>query len=232
MCAKDFVLNSNESRVNNTEIVLPGGNSVELLGTYGGDLLHATSAWTSTVRELTDEKLARIPQLLKFLADEEHGTPFEKSSLHFLVKVDTATHIHLLKHRAGVSINGESARYGELKQDKFLIPADWPKEYQDYMEVHLNDVYKKYHEVLGYLEKQLGDRERAKESARFLLPYANQTWMDVMFNFRSFIHFYFLRSAPDAQKEIRDLSNAMLQLIKDTGEFNESLEAFDLWTNQ
>jgi hypothetical protein len=32
-------------------------NIVELLGHYGNDLTHACSAWTSTSRELTDEKI-------------------------------------------------------------------------------------------------------------------------------------------------------------------------------
>jgi thymidylate synthase ThyX len=100
-------------------------NQVELLGHYGDDQIHACSAWTSTSRELTEEKIKRIPKLLKMLASEGHHTPFEKSSLHFLVTVDQATHIHLLKHRIGVSINGESARYKELKEDKTYIPPDW-----------------------------------------------------------------------------------------------------------
>src|SRR5699024_3283052 len=90
-------------------------NKVELIGYYGSDITHAQSAWTSTVRDLTEEKLNRVDKLLKYLAEEGHHTPFEKSSLHFLVTVDQATHIHLLKHRVGVSINGESARYKELK---------------------------------------------------------------------------------------------------------------------
>ncbi len=100
-------------------------NSVELLGHYGSDTVHAQSAWTSTSRDLTEDKLARIDKLLKMLASEGHHTPFEKSGLHFLVNVDQATHIHLLKHRVGVSINGESARYKELKQDKMMWPSDW-----------------------------------------------------------------------------------------------------------
>ena len=85
-------------------------NSVELLGHYGNDTIHAQSAWTSTSRDLTEDKLSRVGKLLKMLASEGHHTPFEKSGLHFLVNVDQATHIHLLKHRVGVSINGESAR--------------------------------------------------------------------------------------------------------------------------
>jgi thymidylate synthase ThyX len=91
-------------------------NKVELLGYYGSDLIHAQSAWTSTSRDITDEKKARVGKLLKMLASEGHHTPFEKSSLHFLVTVDQATHIHLIKHRIGVSILGrkrakESARF-------------------------------------------------------------------------------------------------------------------------
>jgi thymidylate synthase ThyX len=100
-------------------------NKVELIGYYGSDTTHAQSAWTSTSRQLSKDKLVRIPNLLKMLADNGHHTPFEKSSLHFLVTCDQASHIHLLKHRIGVSINGESARYKELKEDKFYLPEDW-----------------------------------------------------------------------------------------------------------
>ena len=91
-------------------------NRVELIGYYGDDIVHACSAWTSTSRELNDEKIKRIGKLLNMLATNGHHTPFEKSSLHFLVDTDIASHIHLLKHRIGVSINGESARYKEIKE--------------------------------------------------------------------------------------------------------------------
>ena len=85
-------------------------NSVELLGHYGGDETHALSAWTSTSRDLTDDKRNRMDKLLNMLASAGHHTPFEKSSLHFLVCTDIASHIHILKHRIGVSVNAESAR--------------------------------------------------------------------------------------------------------------------------
>ena len=65
-------------------------NSDELLGYYGNDQVHACSAWTSTSRDLTEDKIQRIPKLLKMLADAGHHTPFEKSSLHFLVNSDIA----------------------------------------------------------------------------------------------------------------------------------------------
>jgi hypothetical protein len=53
-------------------------NKVELLGHYGGDITHGLSAWTSTFRDLTQDKLDRLPAMLKYLAEHEHETPFEK----------------------------------------------------------------------------------------------------------------------------------------------------------
>jgi thymidylate synthase (FAD) len=188
-------------------------NSVELMGWYGSDETHALSAWTSTSRDLTDEKRERIPQLLQMLAKNGHHTVFEKSSLHFLVTVDTSAHVHLLKHRIGLSINGESARYKELKDDKYYVPSDWPLEEQDRYIAFMEDALARYHETLKRLVDSGMSRKRAKESARFYLPYGNQITMDVMFNWRSFNHFLGLRLKPDAQLEIRNLAAQMLELV-------------------
>ena len=99
-------------------------NTVELLGYYGSDAIIAQSAWTSTSRDLSAEKIERIPKLLVQLWSQEHETPYEKATVHFLVNCDIASHIHLLKHRMA-NINGESARYKELKEDKIYLPEDW-----------------------------------------------------------------------------------------------------------
>jgi thymidylate synthase (FAD) len=208
-------------------------NKVELVGWYGGDEAHALSAWTSTSRDLTKDKQDRIPKLLKMLAENGHETPFEKSSLHFLVTVDTATHIHLLKHRIGVSINAESARYKELRDDKYVVPDDWPMIEKAKYIAFMEDAIMRYHETLQRLVESGMDRKRAKESARFYLPYGNQVTMDVMFNWRSFKHFLDLRMKSDAQLEVRDLAQKMLQLVNDIpGEpFKHTIEAFGLSEN-
>lgn len=161
-------------------------NTVKLLGYYGSDETHACSAWVSTSRELTEDKRARIPKMLKSLADAGHHTVFEKSALHFLVNSDIASHIHLLKHRIGVSINAESARYKELKEDKFYLPEDWITSQIEVScnNTRINETYSAktwdailrnytdlgndlYHKCVADLEPILG-RKRAKESARFL----------------------------------------------------------------
>lgn len=201
-------------------------NKVELIGIYGSDETHALSAWTSTSRELTEEKVNRIPNLIKMLAENGHHSVFEKSSLHFLVTTDIATHIQLLKHRIGVSINAESARYKELKEDKFYVPVDWnEEEINDYISF-MEDAYSKYHEMLNRLVSRGVSRKRAKESARFYLPYGNQIVADIMFNFRSFMHFQGLRNSPDAQVEIKDLANNMLSLVRESNRFEHSIKAF------
>lgn len=209
-------------------------NKVELLGHYGSDETHAISAWTSTSRELTDAKKGRIPKLLTMLATEGHETPFEKSTLHFLVTVDQATHIHLLKHRIGVSINGESARYKELKEDKFLLPNDWDgdkvlKDYADLLHHYSNVTNELYHECLEALTPTLG-RKRAKESARYFKMFNSQITMDISFNFRSFVHFLRLRNSEHAQKEVRELAQEMLKLVKEIegNPFEHTIKAFEL----
>jgi flavin-dependent thymidylate synthase len=223
-------------------------NTVELIGWYGSDEVHAQSAWTSTNRDLTPEKVERIPNLLEMLAENGHETPFEKSSLHFLVTCDQASHIHLLKHRIGVSINAESARYKELKEDKFYVPEDWddipyngypnyPFMFKDgtkldWIEI-LNNYTKignqLYHDCLDDLTPILG-RKRAKESARFFKTMNSQITMDVMFNFRSFVHFQMLRNHHDAQLEIADIAQNMLMLVKNIEgkPFEHTLKAFKL----
>jgi thymidylate synthase (FAD) len=206
-------------------------NSVELVGYYGGDKSHALSAWTSTSRELTPDKIGRIPSLLEMLADNGHGTPFEKSSLHFLVTSDIATHIHMLKHRIGVSINGESARYKELNDDKAYIPPDWPDEWAYKLDTHIQHSFELYHECIDSLVNFYGfNRKRAKESARLFNPYSTQLTCDVMFNFRSFAHFCHLRAKPDAQLEVREVAREMIRLVAviEGNPFENSLRVWGL----
>lgn len=206
-------------------------NKVELVGFYGSDESHALSAWTSTSRDLTEEKRGRMDKLLNMLAKDGHHSVFEKSALHFLITVDIVTHYQILKHRIGVSINAESARYKELKDDKFYVPSDWDQsdqqEYIEYVEAALN----KYHTKLAELKAKGVPAKRAKESARFYLPCGNQLTMDCMFNFRSFMHFQGLRYDEGAQLEIHNVAKDMLKLVADTNQFTLSLNAFGYTTD-
>jgi len=218
-------------------------NTVELLGYYGSDEIIACSAWTSTSRELTEDKKARIPKLINMLWRDGHETPFEKATVHFLVNTEIASHIHILKHRIS-SLNAESARYKELKEDKYFLPEDWKgiqisdngealntpsDDWHQRLAEYTEEGNRLYHACLADLEPVLG-RKRAKESARFFKTYNSQITADVMFNWRSFAHFLNLRNKPDAQLEIREIAATMLEQVKNIegNPFKLTLEAFGL----
>ena len=214
-------------------------NKIEIIGHYGSDELIACSAWTSTSRNLTEEKRNRIPQMIKRLWEDGHETCFEKGIVHFLVDTDIASHIHLLKHRIS-SMNAESARYKELKEDKFIIPDDWEgikadqdeesfrysfeyfgqrielfdESWSNILEEYTNFGNALYHKCLEDLEPVLG-RKRAKESARFFKTYNSQIQADISFNMRSFANVLKLRDSEHAQKEIREIAQAMVSAVKD-----------------
>lgn len=205
-------------------------NIVELLGHYGSDEVIACSAWTSTSRNLTEDKKARIPKLIDMLWSNGHETPFEKGMVHFLVDTEIASHIHLLKHRIS-SLNAESARYKELKEDKIFIPDDFPNKWKQKLFTFSQEANKMYHLCLEDLEQTLG-RKRAKESARFFKTYNSQIQADIMFNMRSFANFLKLRNSEHAQKEIREIAQNMLDLVSNIegNPFEHSLSVFSKCT--
>ena len=203
-------------------------NTVELLGYYGSDEVIACSAWTSTSRELDAKKKQRIPKLINMLWTNGHETPFEKGNVHFLVNCDIASHIHLLKHRLS-SLNAESARYKELKEDKYFIPDDWDAHWQTKLADFVQTGNVLYHQCIAALEPSLG-RVRAKESARFFKTYNSQIQADITFNMRSFANFQKLRNSEHAQVEIREVAAKMLELVEgiEGNPFKCTLEAFKL----
>lgn len=227
-------------------------NKIEFVGFYGSDELIALSAWTSTSRELDDQKKSRIPAMLDTLWSANHETPFEKATIHFLVDTEIASHIHLLKHRIS-SLNGESARYKELKEDKYYIPEDWKniisteslyihEEGENGKEISWKQGEKwstilqeyteignyLYHHALEDLTLVLG-RKRAKESARFFKTYNSQIQADISFNMRSFANFIKLRNSEHAQLEIREIAQQMWDLVqtKTYGHFENTLRVID-----
>lgn len=169
------------------------------------------------------------------------NTPFERGIVEFNITCDTASHIHLIKHRLA-NINGESARYKEIKEDRYLLPEDW-KGIKSSDELHSlygddwfqilesytqlgNDLY---HKSIKDLTPILG-RKRAKESARFFKTYNSQLTLSVMMNMSCFYNFYTLRSDSAAQLEIQGIAREMLKVIENIegNPFKHTLEAFNI----
>lgn len=225
-------------------------NSVELIGWYGGDKAIARAAWTSTSADVnlkTDEQIRDllVNKLWNNGTGKFHKTPFERGLVEFNVVLDQASHIHCLKHRLA-NINGESARYKELRNDKYYIPEDWGdikatslsgpylkkhngKNWLQILETHTKISDELYHAALTDLTKELG-RKRAKESARFFKTFNSQITLSIMMNMSCFYNFYNLRADSAAQLEIQNIAKMMLSEIRNIeGEpFKFTLEAFGL----
>ena len=202
-------------------------NTVHLLRYAGGDESHAEAAWAST-GGMTEEKRSRMPGLIMQLgtSDPRHTVPFEHSWIQFAITCDTASHIQILKHRT-LSVNAESARYKEYTADKYYIPEDWDVLNKNFLAVKTQDAYRHYH---CHIANNEHDRKRAKESARYFLPYAIQVNLVVSGNFHAYANFWKLRNSDQAQLEIHQISAEMLRLVKETtnDSFRHSLDAWGL----
>lgn len=167
------------------------------------------------------------------------NTPFERGIVEFNITADVASHIHIIKHRH-LSVNGESARYKELKEDRYLLPQDWDgircsdelhslfgNDWLEILESYTKLGNDLYHKAVNDLTPTLG-RKRAKESARYFKTYNSQITLSVMTNMSCFHNFYTLRADDAAQLEIQDIANQMLDCIKgiEGNPFKYTLEAF------
>lgn len=241
-------------------------NKVELLDYMGSDKSHALSAWASTffdlgiglpknpkmrVDQIVDYILTKsnrmrgVEDLLRYLANENHESPFRMSSFMFGMTTDISTHIQKLKHAVILEAeNAESAKYKELKEDKFYIPEDWSyfniedvnmlnkyncNTYEQLLFQKSNELNEIYHACLKDGRKYLGDK-RAKETSRFFKMYNSQINSINKFSFAGIMTFYNKRTVDFAQEEIKHVAKSMVEQIKNIeGEpFKYSLKAFGL----
>jgi flavin-dependent thymidylate synthase len=227
-------------------------NKVELISWHNGDRGIARAAWTSTNIDVDSKTDLQIEDLIVNKlwnngTGKPHKTPFERGIVEFNITCEQASHIHMIKHRLA-NINGESARYKELKEDKFYLPEDWweirvtpdvkddleypQEEYMDWF--HALELYtelgnKLYHKALAQLTPILG-RKRAKESARFFKTMNSQLTLSVMMNMSCFQNFVTLRADDAAQKEIHEIADMMVEAVENIegNPFKHTLKAFGI----
>lgn len=243
-------------------------NSVELIDYMGSDRLHGLAAWSSTFLEfgvdMPDDPHLRVDELVNhilnngkkkrsledligYLAEHSHNSPFRFSSFVFGMTTDISTHIQKLKHKVLLEAeNGESARYKELTADNFYLPEDWnvpavnfsTEDVSYTQEKTWNEILSKYtevgnqlyHEAIKQLTPVLG-KKRTKETARFFKTYNSQINTLNKFSFDGIIQFHHKRGdSTVAQTEIAFVANEMVRLVKNipNNPFEYSLKAFGL----
>jgi thymidylate synthase (FAD) len=110
----------------------------------------------------------------------------------------------LVRHRIA-SYDQESQRFSAVEREDFIVPPS----------IQSNpEALKLYDEIMKRSVeafKKLKELEIPKEDARFVLPQSIGTKLVVTANARSLMHFFWQRTAPQAQWEIRELAELMLK---------------------
>lgn len=159
-------------------------------------------------------------QLIRYLIQHEHWSPFEMVQLKFFIKAPLFVVQQFLRHRA-FSFNQESARYSVL-QDEYYIPASFraqdTKNKQGSVEAEfdpsLREVYIQTVDQAFDFYRHLLDQGVAREMARMVLPSCTYTRLYVRGDLRNWLHFLKLRLDSHAQWETRQYAEAILELIR------------------
>ena len=183
----------------------------------------------STKGEEADKKL------INYMMKHNHGTPFEHVVYTFHIKCPIFVARQWFRHRIG-SFNEISGRYVELDTN-FWVPTSWRSNNQEnkqssgpsgFTPVEAEKLYRKYHSVLdlsSMIYEELLEAGVAREQARAILPIGTYTEFYWTVNARSLFNFLSLRTAPDAQQEMRDWAIAVEKLVEDTAP--QTFEAYN-----
>lgn len=152
-----------------------------------------------------------------------HYGPWEHPQISFAVKgVSRVTMAQITRHRH-LTFDVQSMRYVDFSDSdrKVAMPRSLedPEHFsRETGEVELDESDREWHEV--QYSKYVNEAFRAyenmvedgvpKEDARFILPLGTVVNMTISGNARTFLHLLDMRRAADAQWEIRELSEALL----------------------
>lgn len=155
---------------------------------------------------------AQIKRLIYQLKDSNHTSTWEHVSFTFAIEgISRVVSHELVRHRIGCSYSQRSQRYCAEGECDFIEPNTISnKRDKAPDDIFWASVCNAKDEYKDLLEEGI-----PKEDARYVLPNATATRMIVTMNARSLLHFFNLRCCNRAMREIRELANTMLELVKD-----------------
>lgn len=205
--------------------------TVELVKASASDSDVVWAARVSTAGEQSieaaDQDPARSAGLIRYLLRSRHGTPFEHTSLTFLITAPIFVFREFMRHRT-FSYNEESGRYRELSPvfyvpgpDRRLVQHGKPGAYE-----FIEGTAEQYEQVVSATRtacrtayaayQQMLVAGVAREVARGVLPVATYSSMYATCNARALMHFLSLRTKrPESrfpsypQREIEMVAEAM-----------------------
>jgi len=142
-------------------------------------------------------------ELLKFLFESGHTSPFEHVHFRFRVKAPIFVLRQWMRHRT-FNYSELSMRYTKSDGD-FYVPKS--------MEVPTN-IYRDYMKLGLSVYNYALDRGIPREQARVVLPQSMYSEVIMTVDLNNLIKFLAQREAPEAQKEIQQYAAAMKFLIR------------------
>jgi thymidylate synthase (FAD) len=168
-------------------------------------------------------KVSQTRNLIRYLMRHKHTSPFEMCEVKFHIKLPIFVMRQLVRHRTA-NLNEYSGRYSEMSNEFYLPQGDYLAKQsttnnQGRGEQHgsgglLQYEFNRIYDNASIAYQTLLDHDLAKEISRALLPVANYTECIWKIDLHNFFHFVKLRSDSHAQREIRDYSDAMYELVK------------------
>ena len=189
---------------------------VRLIDVMGSDARIVEAARVSTGARSDDPERDR--QLIFFLMEHGHGTPFEKVVFEFHVKCPLFVARQWFRHRIG-SFNERSARYRKFEEEYYVpdlsaLPDAYGREDLKAYSEALRVAYETYERLYAKAADAPEERARAREVWRGLLGTAYYTEFFWTVNFRSLMNFLKLRMHESAQYEIRVYADAIAGMAR------------------
>lgn len=183
-----------------------------------GDLAIVNAARVSFLGE--SKGTERDKRLLFYLLRNHHTSPFEMVEFKFRIRAPLVTWWQWVRHRTA-NINMQSGRYTPFEENDFYVPDVWRKQSASNKQASEGevdaaidaDLTRKLvtHYEHGYeLYAEALEAGVSREMARLFLPgfavYYTGVWKNDAHNLMKFLQ---LRTAPDAQYEIRAYAQAI-----------------------
>ena len=200
---------------------------VRLVDSMGDDMSVVRAARVSYGNESKGEEADR--KLIHYLMKHNHGTPFEHIVFTFHIRCPIFVARQWFRHRIG-SFNEISGRYTELNMDFFtptIIRENKTSNHQSSIEGSFSEkqvlsMMEEWRLTLDIIEStynSLLEQGMAREQARAILPVGTYTEFYWTVNLRSLFNFIRLRTADDAQSEMRQYATVVHDIAKDCAEW-------------
>ena len=189
---------------------------VELVDHMGDDLSVVNAARVSFGKKKTQFEHGDL-KLIRFLAREDHWSPFGHASMQFHIKAPIFVARQLVKHQVGLVWNEISRRYVD-SEPEFYVPRVWRKRPPDDIKQGSDETDTITYGIEGTMMfvtetyNNLLKEGVAPEMARMVLPqnlYTEWYWSGTLYAFSRVCN---LRCAEDTQSETRTIADGIQKI--------------------